>query len=518
MSLDSFKSKFTTTFTTAFTPIGRGSRLLRFYSYYSLFLALTLMVIDGIDSADILLGGKAPQLFLVLSSVYVFSAAIFAAVISRWSDSQAATSYLFLETALLTGLMYASGGLEAGFSSLLLIPIIIANLLAPGLLGYAVAAWLSIAVIYTQHIVPQDFGISDSANTGVYGAICFAIAALTQLLSRRIKDALSLASSNAKNIRRIQRLSQQAIMKLPDGIIACDREQNVLFFNDTATQWFALTKEHGLPSELLNIRAGSRHKLTQIGLTVSHIEISDSEDDFLLLIEDDARVSAEAQQIKLASLGRLTASIAHEIRNPLSSLNQAAQLLSEAPYLTDQDRELTSIIENNSQRINRTIRDILQLSSGQKATVSPLPLSSFLHDFTVLFKQLDTHNDYELALNCHDDISVQFDPDHLNQVLTNLCINGLRYARKVRHNAPKLSIEVLPAGRNRIEVDVIDNGLGVADNQVDRLFEPFSTTEHNGTGLGLYLCRELCQANQASIEYAPHGSGACFRLTLKTAQ
>lgn len=515
MPLNSATPTSTTASTTTIATIGRGSRLLRFYSYYSLFLSLTLMVIDGIDSSDILLGGKAPQLFLVLSSVYVFSAAIFAAVISRWSDSQAAISYLFLETALLTGLMYSSGGLEAGFSSLLLIPIIIANLLAPGLLGYSVAAWLSIAVIYTQHIVPQDFGISDSANTGVYGAICFAIAGLTQLLSRRIKDALSLASSNAKNIRRLQRLSQQALMQLPDGIIACNREQNVLFFNDTATQWFALTKEHGLPTELLNIDVGSRHKLTHLGLTVTHIAISDSEEDFLLLIEDDARVSAEAQQIKLASLGRLTASIAHEIRNPLSSLNQAAQLLSEAPNLTDQDRELTTIIENNSQRINRTIRDILQLSSGRKAASSSVFLAQFLEEFTSLFHQLNSQHDYDIHIICADNIKVEFDPGHLNQVLTNLCVNGLRYARKARNSSPKLTIEVVAAGRHKIELDVVDNGLGVADNQIERLFEPFSTTEHEGTGLGLYLCRELCQANQATIEYVPNNTGARFRLNLR---
>lgn len=495
--------------------IGRGSRLLRFYSYYSLLLALTLIVIDGIDSKDIILGGKVPQMFLVLSSVYVFSAAIFAAIISRTSDSQAATAYLFVETALLTGLMYSSGGLEAGFSSLLLIPIIIANLLAPGILGYSVAAWVSIAVIYTQHIVPQDFGISDSANTGVYGAICFAIAGLTQLLSRRIKDALSLASYNAKNIRRLQRLSQHALMNLPDGIIACNHDQSVLFFNDTALQWFSLKRGGLLPAELINVHANTRLTLNGTSLSVRYITISDTDDDFLLLLEDDARISAEAQQIKLASLGRLTASIAHEIRNPLSSLNQAAQLLSEAPHLTDQDRELTSIIENNSQRINRTIRDILQLSSGRKATLSSLPLSAFLHEFIVLFKQLDSLSDYEFIINCPNDLQVQFDADHLNQVLTNLCVNGLRYARKARIHPPKLTIDVLPAGRNRVEIDVIDNGLGVADNQRDRLFEPFSTTEHNGTGLGLYLCRELCQANQASIEYIPHDTGACFRLTLK---
>ncbi|HCG79790.1 MAG TPA: hypothetical protein DE015_11375, partial [Oceanospirillales bacterium] len=146
--------------------IGRGSRLLSLYSYYSLILALSIVVVDGLDSMDVIVGKEAPHLFLVLSSLYVLAAAVFVALITRTTDSQGATTYLFLETALLTGMMFASGGLTAGFSSLLLIPVVMANLLAPGILGYSVAAWLSLAVIYTEHIAPGEFGIRDTANTG----------------------------------------------------------------------------------------------------------------------------------------------------------------------------------------------------------------------------------------------------------------------------------------------------------------------------------------------------------------
>lgn len=496
----------------SFLSIGRGSRLLTLYSYYSLTLALTIIVVDGLDKRDIILGGSAPQLFLILSSLYVFASAIFVALVNRSTDSQGATTYLFLETALLTGMMFASGGLTAGFSSLLLIPVIMANLLAPGVLGLSVAAWLSIAVIYTEHVSTGDFGISDTANTGVYGAICFAIAALTQLLSHRIKAALNLAQDNARDVKRLQRLSQQALMKLPDGVIACAPDRTILFVNNTAAEWFRLKPGMLVPVWLANAKPDTMLSEQLKQLSVKRLQVNDTEGDFLLLIEDEARLSAEIQQIKLASLGRLTASIAHEIRNPLSSLNQAAQLLAEASYLKHEDRQLTDIIEDNSQRINRIIADILQLSKGQRPEAAPLNLSGFLTSFVERFRQLESDNNYEMRIDCGPDLMVIFDPDHLTQILTNLCVNGLRYARKSSGNDAVLSIGAKISSDDVVTIEVKDNGFGVAENQLPNLFEPFSTSEHEGTGLGLYLCRELCQANQAAIEYTGDERGACFRI------
>ena len=495
--------------------IGRGSRLLSLYSYYSLILSLSIVVVDGLDSMDVIVGKEAPHLFLVLSSLYVLAAAVFVALITRTTDSQGATTYLFLETALLTGMMFASGGLTAGFSSLLLIPVVMANLLAPGILGYSVAAWLSLAVIYTEHIAPGEFGIRDTANTGVYGGICFALAWLTQLLSHRINAALNLAQDTARDVQRLQRLSQQALMKLPDGIIACTRDKRVLFINDTATAWFQLEPGAAVPEWLVESTTEPPLSGQLKGLTVTRLEASGPEDDFLLLIEDEARISAEIQQAKLASLGRLTASIAHEIRNPLSALNQAAQLLAESEHLPSEDKKLTNIIENNSQRINRIIGDILQLSRGKRSHATPLKIHQYLNNFAQNFDQARGESHLKLVYDPDSELTVLFDPDHLNQVLTNLCQNGLRHARKAREDAAEVSLKILPESDSKVSIEITDNGFGIAENQIPRLFEPFSTTEHDGTGLGLYLCRELCQANQATIEFIGNHPGARFLVTMK---
>ncbi len=497
--------------------IGRGSRLLSLYSYYSLILALSIVVVDGLDSMDVIVGKEAPHLFLVLSSLYVLAAAVFVALITRTTDSQGATTYLFLETALLTGMMFASGGLTAGFSSLLLIPVVMANLLAPGILGYSVAAWLSLAVIYTEHIAPGEFGIRDTANTGVYGGICFALAWLTQLLSHRIDAALNLAQDTARDVQRLQRLSQQALMKLPDGIIACSKDKRILFINDTAASWFKLEPGAAVPEWLITAPAQESLAGKLQGLTVTRLEAEGPDEDCLLLIEDEARLSAEVQQAKLASLGRLTASIAHEIRNPLSALNQAAQLLDESEHLPAEDKKLTAIIENNSQRINRIIGDILQLSRGKRPTATPLKLHSYVDNFCQNFRQVSGENCLIFSYDADSELTVLFDPDHLNQVLTNLCQNGLRHARKARKQEAEVVLRILSESDSSASLEITDNGFGIADNQVSRLFEPFNTTEHDGTGLGLYLCRELCQANQASIEFAGNDPGARFLVRMKRA-
>ena len=499
--------------------IVQGKRLLRLYSYYSLFLALLLLITDSIDSQNIIMGGRLPHIFLIASSLYVVIAALFAAVASREPDPQQATSYVFIETALLVTLMHASGGLETGFSSLILIPVVIANLLAPGILGYGVAAWTTIAVLYSQHIAPfSSLQAQEVVNSGLYGALCFVLAWVTQTLSRRLNSALTLASDQADRLQRLQRLSQQALLELPEGIIACDANERILFFNRRVNNWFNLQEQQPLPATLQNIQGEVHIANDQSTLIVRKIRLSgDANGDFLLQIEDSSRISAQAQQLKLASLGRLTASIAHEIRNPLSALRQASQLLSESPEIGLNDLQLTRMIEQHSMRINRTIEDILQLSKRRQSVLQPIELSVWLSDFARLFRQLTDGQQYQLNIHCPQNVKILFDPNQLQQVLDNLCANGLRYAIKSSPDNARLTLVVTPVNSLQVQLDVIDNGSGVAGEQRAHLFEPFYTTEHHGTGLGLYMCRELCEANQANIQYHPIPNGTCFRILLKNA-
>ncbi|MDF1764573.1 MAG: ATP-binding protein [Oleibacter sp.] len=468
------------------------------------------------DDSQSLLGERSPQTSQWLAAFYVIISVLFALFNNKNTNSQIIIGYLFIEILLLTALMHFSGGLQAGFSSILFVPLIVANLITPGVFGYAVAAWLTLAVTYSEFMLNGTLQLNSSANTGLYGAASFVIAFLVQLISSRSNAALDLASFRQDKLMRLRRLNKHALNSLPDGIIACDAQHRITYLNPQAASWFSLQEQDDLPNFMIGNTSPRPIRNATNSFIIMQFDIPEGDGDYFLMIEDGSRVAAEAQQVKLASLGRLTSSIAHEIRNPLSALHQATQLVSEANYLQPEERELIEIIEDNGRRINRIIEDILQLSQGHKAVRLPLNVTSTLTDFKREFEQFNSAQDYQFTLNIDADIYAFFDRDHLKQVLHNLCKNGLRHARKAKHHQPKISISVTLVSSGQVQMDINDNGDGVDPESRHQLFEPFNTTEDNGTGLGLYICRELCQANQATIHYQQQSTpGACFRILMQ---
>mgnify|MGYP001344900868 CR=1 FL=1 len=502
----------------------RGNRLLRVYAVYSLIVALVVVSIHALDTGGQIMGNPESLLRFWLTLGYVAVAAMFVVIAWFSPKVQHAMAYFFIETAILSILMSIAGGFASGFSSLILFSVVIANLLAPGILGYALAAWVSLAVMFTLHYLPNRYDAGVLFASGFYGGLCFLLAALTQALALRLNSALELANEEAMRFRRLRRFSWQALLDLPHGIVGCDRDMQVLFFNQKAQQWLQLDQGSALPAAvrecLPHHRGDEVCKLQVLGeqLAIRKVDLNDAEPgDFLLFIEEQSTLNAAAQQLKLASLGRLTASIAHEIRNPLSALRQASQLLAETPYLQPSELYLTQVMEQHCMRINRTIEDILQLSRKRQPALEGLRLLPWLQHFTEQFRNLYPQHNYQLQLECPPQLMVMFDPDHLQQILHNLCGNGLRYALKQHpESASLMLIATLHSDGERAQLDIIDNGGGVAAEILEHLFEPFHTSEHNGTGLGLYLSRELSEANQATLQYQPTESGSCFRLVLRT--
>ena len=502
----------------------QGQRLLRYYSFYALLLSLMLIVLDSLDINNSIVAGTDPKLFLFANTAYV----IWSVIMLVFSSSRISThpnyavSFFLGDITLLIVMMQASGGLESGFSNLILIPILISNLLVTRSLGYAVAAWTTIAVIHTQHFVPWSFQEQGVFTSGIYGFFCFILAFLTQTLSGKLNSTLDLAYSQATHINRLRKINKHVLFSLSDAVIACDQYHKVLLGNDMAKQWFGCTEGSALPESLKLFTQGNQSHKTNIEHEGRHLILNRSplnnsvEGDYVLVIEDASQIAAEAQQIKLASLGRLTASIAHEIRNPLSALRHAAQLLAEAPELSQGDIKLTQIIEQHCMRINRTVEDILQISRRNNSNIEVIKLSPWLQHFSEAFK--DAHaEEFTLTINCNPDYLVSFDPDQLLQVLHNICGNGLRYSLQNNPNQAELKITAKQHINGSINLYLVDNGSGISEDNQKNLFEPFFTTEHSGTGLGLYLCKEICEANEASIRYIPNsqltnGMGSCFCL------
>ncbi|WP_368087235.1 PAS domain-containing sensor histidine kinase [Marinobacter sp. AC-23] len=230
-----------------------------------------------------------------------------------------------------------------------------------------------------------------------------------------------------------------------------------------------------------------------------------------------SKVTQQAQQMKLASLGRLTAGIAHEIRNPLGAISHAAQLMEESPHIDVSDQQMLDIIRRHSKRVNGIVENVLSLSRRMPANADLVDLVSWLEEFRADFLQTQetTTPPSNLILKTAPGVpDARFDKSQIEQVLVNLCDNGLRYSQQ-QLGERKIELRVgATADGERAYVDVRDFGPGVATGTSHSIFEPFYTTDKGGTGLGLYLARELCEANQAHLSLVEDDqAGCCFRIT-----
>ena len=434
----------------------------------------------------------------------------------------------FIDIGLLHALFYAGEGITGGLSNLVIISVAASNILLRGAPAYALAAVASLLSLSLEfdRMIEGVSVMGDVARAGVAGAIYFAAAFILQNLARRISQSEQLAELQQQNIAELQALNHQIIQSMRTGIIVCDSELDVLVFNQACTDLIGMQKGNAIPEalkqrinawrELPSIR--SKPFQVSVDLPVVQANFSRMEDagkeHTLIFLEDTRLVTQRAQQLKLASLGRLTASIAHEVRNPLGAISHATQLLVESEDLVSADRKMTDIIQRHCARVNGIIENTLTLSRRGKPEARELELKLWLDKVISQYKEQDEIYSRLVFHPYDDDALARFDASQLEQVLTNLIGNALYHGAKVD---PQSEVEIRlltkrDTGQSMIEV--LDRGQGVSREDQKHLFEPFFTTESSGTGLGLYISRELCEANQANLNYLPReGGGSCFRVT-----
>jgi two-component system sensor histidine kinase PilS (NtrC family) len=219
--------------------------------------------------------------------------------------------------------------------------------------------------------------------------------------------------------------------------------------------------------------------------------------------------------MKLAAMGRLTASIAHEIRNPLSAINQASQLLEEDGAVAPEGERLLSMIRNNAKRIDRIVGEVLQLNRRDRQQPEVVPMIDFMTSLVEEIVQAEAIPPRGVVMQVPDDLLVIFDRGHLNQIVWNLVRNAWQHCQK-----KESSIRILARPGymgDAVILELNDDGQGIPAELRGQIFEPFFTTRPGGTGLGLYIARELADANGAALELLPKGPGAHFRITMKRA-
>lgn len=518
---------------TAQLPIDQSQTLKVFSSYRILLAALLLLVFLFQRSGALELAYK-PSLFLLISSAYLLGN-ILVHIWAQRLEFKLNNRILFVmyfvpDIFSLTLISHANGGLNGGVNILLTLTVATASIFYRGQLALFVAAVASIAVVANAAFLVQLGVVSSNEllSAGLLGAIFFASSLLIQTLVRRIESSQILAAQKSRELADSQYLNELIVRRMQTGIVVADTHQVIQTINDSAREMLGLTQTDLAPRQLphqLTSRLQQWQEMPHIRSTPfqaqarsAHIQAEfmrlagEQGDNTLIFLEDTRRARQHAQQIKLASLGRLTASIAHEIRNPLSAINHAAQLLDESSALCKADQRLSQIITNHAARMNQIIENIQQLSRREASQAQRIALGEWLPRFVQTLKEQNPNAVIDIAQNTNARIA--FDPSQLDQVLTNLCTNGLRYSQR-KTNEERLDfifdterMTGLPA------LDIIDYGEGVAANQIEKLFEPFYTNESDGTGLGLFIAKELCEANQARLDYLRTQSGqSCFRIT-----
>ncbi|TXS90158.1 sensor histidine kinase [Parahaliea aestuarii] len=488
-----------------------------------------------------LVGGVNPSLYLFVSIAYVATSVVLMGSLSAsWHLNRRFLFLVFLvDIGAIILLSDASGGMISGLPVLLVITVAAsAVMISHRTLATLVAALAVLAVLLdtVRLISIGKLDINALFPSGLLGLLLFGVSVLVQGIAVRLGRAEELARTRASDLYNLQRLNEQIVQHMQTGILLVAGDGRVRVMNKAASTLLAperpMAVEQGrqlaeysedLAYQYAHWRDNGLHRAqpfqVQEGappVIANFRELQPGNDgEALVFVEDYTPVTQYAQALKLTSLGRLTASIAHEIRNPLGAISHAAQLLRESPSLDPGDRRLTDIIQENSLRVNQIVESVMQISRREPPKPEYLLLADWLAKFTGDY--LDTLNrPASVTVNCpYRDLLVEFDPENLRRVLGNLLDNALRHS-KIATGSECAHIEVaLDFQTTQCFIDVIDEGRGVPPGDRGKLFEPFFTTVESGSGMGLYLCKELCEINNASLSYQPTDSGASrFRLAL----
>ncbi|HEB58842.1 MAG TPA: ATPase [Gammaproteobacteria bacterium] len=514
-------------------------RPLTYLALYRLTLATIFVVILLTGKSFTPLAQLAPGLYAVVSVVYFFvGLAAYVAVRRRRPafDTQILLG-VGIDILALVLIMHASGGAHSGLGILLVISVAGASIVTTGRTALTLASIAAVAVL-AEHLYQVMEGHARAEGmiaAGLLGITLMASATLVHFLARRIMESEALARKRGIDLANMAELTEHIIQRMQTGILVIDPDDHVRLINDSA--WYML----GMPvmgrqpaladvstdlyQQLQRWRVESDYVPTAIQLSAVQAAImprfaritQDERPGVLIFLEDTSAMAQKAQQLKLASLGRLTGSIAHEIRNPLGAISHAGQLLAESTHLDEHDQRLLRIIADQSARVNGIVENVLRLSRRDRGDPQLFELREFLQSF--ISNYCRDHDLPESAFVVElqpENIVIRFDKLHLEQIMTNLCDNAFRHSREV-NSSPQIELRGGIAEEfGRPFLDVIDHGPGLDADTLQKIFEPFFTTEAEGTGLGLYISRELAETNQAHINYLPGPTGgSCFRISFQ---
>lgn len=508
-------------------------RSLLLFNVYRLTVAVLLFSIAALWRQNVQFGARDLGMFLGATAAYaVVSAGCFVLIRTRRFFDAQLSAQVAIDVIYVVLIIYASDGISSGLGLLLLTSIAGAGLISRGrsALFHAALASIGILLEHSYEVLLFDANIGHYVHAGLVSCAYFATALVAYQLAKYTRESEQLAAQREVDLQDLAQVNQHVIQDMQDGVLVVDGTGSIRQFNARAERLLGSLRGRRdvalanycepLAARFSEWRAGA-DEADAYGeiplarnLSARFVPVSRGRDGgALIFIEDLTRLQRQARQIKLAALGRLTANLAHEIRNPLGAISHAAELLQEERPANDTALRLLDIIRDNTQRLDRMVNEVLWLNRGDRAQRESVDVIEHVRRFAEQFVLVEKIDAPILHLDMQTAYSILFDKNHLDRVLWNLCCNGVRHCRKM---AGSVTIRVTGEGAGgTVQLDVIDDGPGVPGSLRSRLFEPFFTTSPGGTGLGLYIAREVCEANGASLEYVDSATGAHFSVTCR---
>jgi len=523
-------------------PTDLAWRVIGLVNLYRLLIPPALYALYSLFGATAAIGHAFPELFLWACVVYFATGIAIVVGGRRMLPNLRATTFVhaMVDAVAISLLLFSSGGVASGLGILFVVPVGAMALLADSRDAFVLAALATLA-LFAQQIASHWIGeatASDYPSAGILGGIVFLVALLAWPIAGRLRDTEATVRRQQVDLANLAQLSQYIVQNLRESIVVVDHETRIRLINESAAQ--LLGDRTAYPGALLGEAspqllylletwrqrgtAPATQAQTFVAADGGHViqphfaPLGGSEPTpVIVFLEDTELLAAKIQQSKLAGLGRLSASIAHEIRNPVGAMSHAAQLLAESASLSDEDKRLAEIVRSNGDRVRQIIENVMSMARRENSRPERVILSAWLAGFCQEFSAtMEVPPQCLQVSSLLGDVEVQVDPSQLRQIVWNLCENALKYG-KSENGEENIELRVgRLASTARPFLEVADRGTGIAFQNREKIFEPFFTGNERGTGLGLFLARELAQTNGATLLYEPRTSGgSLFRIVFR---
>jgi two-component system, NtrC family, sensor histidine kinase PilS len=511
-------------------------RELYFFTLYRAFEAALLAFAIFSPFAGRLVELRYPGAAQAIASFYMAAALLLLLAMRRptLSVPLLAALGLALDIAIALIVKQITVGGDAMIAMLLLVNVGAGALLLP--LRYAAGLTLAASLGTIGEYVIAAFRYSasqrDAVEAVMFGITYLATATLTHLVGQQLRSSAALADRRGREVANLAHLNELIIRRMRTGVLVVDGDNQVRLMNEAA--WHLLggprpdqrdlpTLSPVLAQRLQRWRLDRMQNAEPVALAedrqpviprIATLTVIDEL--FMVFLDDSTLVSRRAEELTLGTLGRLSAGIAHEVRNPLSAIKHSAQLLQESPDLGEMDQRLVEIVLTHCNRMNDIVENVLGLARRERSQPEQVELGQWMQTFVDEFHGTHFVEGHELhAVPAAQPVVAMVDPQQLHQVISALIHNAIAYGHLPGEPA-RITLAVRQASSSAAPIiEVIDRGPGIPPAVASQIFEPFYTSSELGSGLGLYIARQLCEANQALLEYVPvPAGGACFRISL----